>query len=126
MDESSEDCMAFDLQSAACGEQAFQKSRRGFALIKECINPVRVLKFSAVGPRCRVQPETIAESQRLPGGMFGCGAVFSFLAQDALSPGSGLAVDPNVLTKWLERVARSQGTCQGIRALVWCYIAPGV
>ncbi|CAJ1421781.1 unnamed protein product [Effrenium voratum] len=31
---------------------------------------MRVLKFSAVG------------------GMFGCGAVFSFLAQDALSPGS--------------------------------------
>eukprot|EP00435_Cladocopium_sp_Y103_P038206 s73_g10.t1 len=39
-------------------------------LVKECFHIGRLLKFSAVGI------------------MFGCGAVFSFLAQDALSPGS--------------------------------------
>ncbi|CAK8991579.1 unnamed protein product [Durusdinium trenchii] len=42
----------------------------GFELIKECFQIRRLLKFSVVGA------------------MFGCGAVFSFLAQDALSPGS--------------------------------------
>lgn len=42
----------------------------GLELVKECFNLGRLLKFSAVGM------------------MFGCGAVFSFLAQDALSPGS--------------------------------------
>jgi len=42
----------------------------GLDLLKECFNPMRLLKFSAVGV------------------MFGCAAVFSFLAQDALSPGS--------------------------------------
>lgn len=58
--------------SILCCHQAkvFCPPGRGFELIKECFQIRRLLKFSVVGA------------------MFGCGAVFSFLAQDALSPGS--------------------------------------
>lgn len=82
----------------------------GVELVKECFNLGRLLKFSAVGwsihdtclqpvTRChkdvtkmsqvRVLQTDISES--FSGAMFGFGAVFSFLAQDALSPGSYFA-----------------------------------